>query len=77
MTAVGGGNFSSPVTVSLKEVTDESGSLVVAITVSVNIVFIVILSLIVAIILVYTFWSVPQSIVCLSELVLFFPLQLN
>ena len=58
VTSVGGGEFSSPVTVSLRESSDApaSGTPVVAITAIVIVVVILILGLIVAGLLVYICW---------------------
>ena len=59
MTAVGGGNFSSPVTVFLREPSDQShNEIVIAVTVVVNVVIIGSISVIVATILAYKLWLV-------------------
>ena len=59
MTAVGGGNFSSPVTVYLEEPSEDSGPVVVIATVTVNLVVLTAtFSLLVASVLGYKYWLV-------------------
>ena len=62
VTSVGGGDFSSPVTVSLRELSPDSnsGPPVTAIVVTVIVVIILFLAIIVATLVAYTYWSVPQ-----------------
>ena len=62
VTSVGGGDFSSPVTVSLREPSPDSKSdpPVTAIAVTVLVVIIIFLAIIVASLVAYIYWSVPQ-----------------
>ena len=73
VTAVGGGSFSSPVTVSLRQSSEDSGPPVVVITVTVIVVIFVILSLIVGVLIFYIVWLVSSTNRFKSQFALYIP----
>ena len=73
VTAVGGGSFSSPVTVSLRQSSEDSGPPVVVITVTVIVVLLVILAFIVGVLIFYIVWLVSSTNRFKSQFALYIP----
>ena len=73
VTAVGGGSFSSPVTVSLRQSSEDSGPPVVVITVTVIVVLLVILAFIVGVLIFYIVWLVSSTNRFKTQFALYIP----